>query len=67
MSNKDDLKRNAEHYYDPTAGEALRRVSAEEEKHNKVLRAIFAICDAAGFRVEGRIVLVDKSNGKVWR
>lgn len=37
------------------------------ERLNKLLAAIFAICDAADFHVEERIVVKDKRTGKVWR
>ena len=29
--------------------------------------ADFYLCELAGFQIEGRIVLVDKKNGRVWR
>lgn len=32
-----------------------------------LLYAIFDICELADFEIEGRIVLVDKRSGKVWR
>jgi hypothetical protein len=25
------------------------------------------LCELAGFEIEGRIILVDKRNGRVWR
>lgn len=40
---------------------------AEEERFHKLLYAIFDICELADFEIEGRIVLVDKRSGKVWR
>lgn len=27
----------------------------------------FYLCELAGFEIEGRIILVDKRNGRVWR
>ena len=39
----------------------------EEERFRKLLRTIFYICDLAGFKIEDRIVLVDKRTGRVWK
>lgn len=65
----DDLRKNASGYFDPTAYQAIKKVDnkGEDEVFNKLLHTIFNICDLSGFRVEGRIVLVDKTSGKVWR
>lgn len=60
-------KRNKEGYMDLTAYEALKNCDEEEKRFNKLLHIIFGICELAGFKVEGRIVLVDKESGKVWR
>lgn len=51
----------------PTAYQALKNIEAEEERFHKLLYAIFDICELADFEIEGRIVLVDKRSGKVWR
>lgn len=59
--------RNTEGYSDPTAYRAIQNIDREEERFFKLLYAIFDICELAGFRVEGRIVLVDKRSGRVWR
>lgn len=69
MDPKKDPRRNASGYMDPTAYEAIRNVEWEEaeERFKKLLSTIFYICDLAGFRIEGRIVLQDKKTGKVWR
>ena len=68
MSKNDyDLKRNASGYFDPTAYAALKKIDEENERFQKLLSTIFYICDLAGFRIEGRIVLRDKRTGKVWR
>lgn len=80
---KSDLKRNGSGYLDPTAYQAIMNADAvssvekanqskhgakdSEERLNKLLTAIFAICDAADFHVEERIVVKDKRTGKVWR
>lgn len=47
--------------------QALKNIEAEEERFHKLLYAIFDICELADFEIEGRIVLVDKRSGKVWR
>ena len=60
-------RKNSEGYSDPTAYQALKNIELEEERFRKLLYAIFDICELAGFEIEGRIVLVDKRSGKVWR
>ena len=62
-----DLKRNASGYIDPTAYEAISNIESENERFKKLLNSIFNICDLADFEIMGRIVLVDKRSGKVWR
>jgi hypothetical protein len=66
-----DLRKNGEGYSDPTAYEAIKNVSKDsnkdDEKFHKLLHTIFYLCDLAGFQIQGRIVLVDKENGRVWR
>ena len=66
--NPKDPRNNAHGYSDPTAYEALLNIEKEEtERFNKLLNTIFYLCELAGFRVENRIVLVDKRNGRIWR
>ena len=62
-----DQRKNAEGYADPTAYEAIRNVDKDDERFPRLLHTIFYICELAGFQIEGRVVLVDKRNGKVWR
>lgn len=62
-----DLKRNASGYIDPTAYEAITNIESENDRFKKLLNSIFNICDLADFEIMGRIVLVDKRSGKVWR
>lgn len=66
---QDDLKRNAEGYLDPTAYHAIKNVESDvdTERFHMLLNSIFAICEAADFHLEGRIVLKDKRTGKIWR
>lgn len=63
----DELRRNAEGYFDPTAYEAMKNMEKEDERFHKLLHTIFYLCELAGFDIEGRIVLVDKKTGRVWR
>lgn len=44
-----------------------RFIIDEEERFHKLLYAIFDICELANFEIEGRIILVDKQTGRVWR
>ncbi len=62
-----DLRKNAEGYSDPTAYEAMKNANRDLDRLQKLLAAIFAVCEAADFHVEERIVLKDKRNGKIWR
>ena len=62
-----DLRKNAEGYSDPTAYEAMKNIDKDDERFHKLLHTIFYLCELAGFQIEGRIVLVDKKNGRVWR
>jgi len=39
----------------------------EDDKFHKLLHTIFYLCELAGFKIEGRIVLVDKESGRTWR
>lgn len=65
--NDRDLRLNASGYPDPTAYQAIKNVDQEDENFHKLLHTIFNICELSGFRIEGRIVLVDKVTGRIWR
>ena len=75
LLNDRDLRMNASGYPDPTAYQAIKNIDRkengndedEDEKFHKLLHTIFKICELSGFRIEGRIVLVDEATGKVWR
>lgn len=60
-------RKNHEGYSDPTAYEAIKNTNADDDRFHKLLHSIFDICEKAGFGIEGRIVLVDKKSGRVWR
>ncbi len=77
----DNLRKNGSGYYDPTAYQAImnadrddenidrddENIDRDDENFHKLLFTIFNLCELSGFRIEGRIVLVDKETGKVWR
>lgn len=68
MANTTNPRRNAEGYPDPTAYEALKNIDREEdERFHRLLHTLFYLCELAGFEIEGRIILIDKRNGRVWR
>lgn len=71
MSSKDsELRKNGSGYYDPTAYEAIKKTDIhddDDERFHKVLGTIFNVCEISGFKLEGRIVLIDKRNGRVWK
>lgn len=62
-----DLSHNASGYSDPTAYAAIKKMGVSAENVQKVRKGIFILCDLAGLRVEGRIVLVDKKTGRKWK
>lgn len=57
MANTTNPRRNAEGYSDPTA----------DERFHRLLHTLFYLCELADFEIEGRIILVDKRNGRVCR
>lgn len=59
--------KNSEGYKDLTAYQAIKNIDKEDEKFQKLLHMIFDICELAGFEIEGRIVLVNKKTGRIWR
>lgn len=60
--------KNSEGYLDLTAYHALKHMEQEEyRRFRKLLRTIFNVCSMAGFRIDGRIVLIDKKTGRIWR
>lgn len=65
--NDRELRKNASGYSDQTTYRAIKNIDREDENFYKLLHTIFNICELSGFRIEGRIVLVDEVTGKVWR
>lgn len=67
MGIKNDCRKNAEGYSDPTAYEALRNIEQEEDRFHKLLDTIFTLCELSDFHIEERIVIKDKRTGRIWR
>ena len=67
MAPNNNPRKNSEGYSDPTAYEALCSIDKEDKRFHKLLHTIFYLCELAGFEIEGRVVLVDKKSGRVWR
>lgn len=67
MGNRNNPRCNAEGYSDPTAFEALRNLEREDERFHRLLYTLFYLCELADFEIEGRIVLIDKKTGRIWR
>lgn len=71
----DNDYKNAEGYSDPTAGGALRSISADEQRRearrmadiNALIPIIKSTAALAGFEVVGRITLLDKETGKKYK
>ena len=63
----DNLKKNGDGYYDPTAYKAIKAAEEETVKFQKLLDTIFNICELSGFHIEGRITINSKSTGRIWR
>lgn len=62
-----DLMKNSEGYTDTVPYEVDKNMAKEYEAVRKLVRTIRYICELAGFSIQGRIVLVNKKNGKIWR
>lgn len=65
--NDNDLKRNGDGYFDPTAYAVLKKEEEESERFHKLLNTIFYICEMAGFHIEERIVIKDLRTGRIWK
>ena len=57
--------------YDPVAGDVIGRIDAERKKAkkrskkiDKISKTLHDICDLAGFRIKGKIVIVDRVTGE---
>ena len=67
MTNDKDLRINGSGCFDPTAYEAIRNIEADDDRFHKLLHVIFDMCELSGFRLDGRIILVDQETGKIYR
>ena len=67
MGDRNNPRCNAEGYSDLTAFEALRNLEREDERFHRLLYTLFYLCELADFEIEGRIVLIDKKTGRIWR
>lgn len=63
----DELKRNGSGYTDPTAYKALKRIDKNETRVKRVIKTLQEVAHLAGFEIEGRITLIDKKTGDIWR
>lgn len=64
-----DIFYNAEGYYSPTEGRAIMKVINEEEdqKVSELIKDIKSIAKLAGYKISGRIILVNLKTKKVWK
>ncbi len=67
QGNKNEHGRNSSGYSDPTMTEAVDKATKNRKRKEKLVKTIYYICEMAGFEVGERIVLVDKTTGKIWR
>ena len=66
--------KNSEHYNDPTPYEAHKNIRKEEQAEAARMKAIGTLvsvikqmADLAGFEIVGRVVLMDKDSGRIFR
>ena len=68
---KPHLYKNSEGCNDPTVGEAMSNIEAEERRVLERISALIPImkktAELVGFEVVGRIILVDKETGKKYK
>ena len=72
---KPSAYRNAEGYYDPTAGEAYSNITADERKRDAERLAAIStlmpllrkVTELVGFEIVGRITFADKETGKRYK
>lgn len=68
---KPHLYKKSEGYNDPTVGEAMSNIEAEERRVLERISALIPImkktAELVGFEVVGRIILVDKETGKKYK
>ena len=62
QGNKNERGRNSS-----GQSEAGDKATKDRKRMEKLVKTIYYICEMAGFEVGERIVLVDKTTGKIWR
>lgn len=77
MKNPNDPRCNSEGYPDPTAYKAIKNIEKERsvslkelessERFHQLLHTLLYICDLADFKIEGRVILIDKKTGRIWK
>ena len=65
------LNKNAEGYSDPTAHDAISKMTREENERQRRVSAVIGIiksaADLAGFDLMNRVVLRDRKTGREYR
>lgn len=60
--------KNLEGYSDYTPYKAMKNIQKEDDiRFYKLLHTIFHVCELAGFEVQGRIEMVDRKTGKIYK
>lgn len=70
MARERDPRRNEEHYLDLTPYDAMKDLKDFEvgyERFKRTLHILFQVAALGGFEIEGRIVMIDKETGRIWR
>ena len=68
VGNSGSYGRNSYGYSDPTAASLISKENQEEsDRFHKLLNTIFYICEIAGFEIDGRITLIDRKTGRIWK
>lgn len=61
-----DPRRNAAGYVDMTAYRAIAAADSKD-RLSAFLKEVFKLSERYGFHIEDRLVLRDKTTGKIWR
>lgn len=62
--------RNSEHYYDPTASDAIDTAGFQIQRQKDLedmLHVFWDVAKLAGFNIQSRIVIKDLKTGKIYR
>lgn len=62
-----NTNKNSEGYSDPTAYEALKSAEKNENRVSDLVKVLKYVARNAGFNIDGRIVLVDRKTGEIWK